>query len=171
MYFPDMPFFRVSPLGWRHVKPVAVWISGFLFGCLIAGAAEPPISSLMLRALDTPMSIDGLLTAYFLPFLLAAAAAYFKRDVLLLVLCFWKAFSFAFLACCLMVSVNAAWLLLPLLLFSDMYIGILLLWMFVFTFERPFKLKFAIGVPAVLTALAACLDYFCLTPFLAAIVV
>lgn len=169
MYIRDLNLFKFSSSNAHRLQTVAVWISGFLLGCLVAGAAEPPVSSLMLRAFAAPMSIDGLLTAYFLPFLFAATAAYLKFGRLLLIMCFIKAFSFAFLACCSLACMDAAWLLVPVLLVSDVYNGILLVWMNLSVPGHPnVKLSYFV-IPLILTALVAGFDFFRLSPFLAAI--
>lgn len=168
MYIRDLLSLRLPGSRLQYLKSILTWISGFFLGSLVAGSANPLVFSLMLRAIQTPMSIDGLLTAYFLPFLLSVAALHLNRRSWLLAVCFIKAFTYAYLAGCFVISFHSAWLLLPLFFFSDLYTGILLLW--IYAHDRPSKIKLSALLPVILTVIAASLDFFLISPLLVTIV-
>lgn len=150
-------------------KPVCCWLLGFFFGVLLYLPSKPFFASMMLRVIETPMSIDGLLTAYFLPFLIGVAACCFGFSYLLLTVCFIKAFSFGYLACALIQCLYCGWFLLPLLFFSDFVVGFVLLWLCSALNDRASKFRF--GVSAALVIAAASIDYLLISPFLSAIVI
>ncbi len=167
MYVQKLLLSRLSETTVRYMKVIVIWMFGFLLGCCSARSVEPPIYSLMRRAVQIPMSIDGLLTAYFLPFLTAAVAFQMKRESWLRAVCFIKAFTYAYLANCLFFSQTSAWLLIPFFCFSDLFSNILVMWFAVR--EHSFESKFVNAIPMVFTTAAACLDFFVFSPFLAMI--
>ena len=168
MYIRSIFSFRISDTFWRYCKPILIWVCGFFFGSLIASYAEPYVFSMVLRASKSPMSIDGLLTVYFLPFLITAAASRLKHNFGLMAVCFVEAFSYAYLLSCFVNSMKSAWLLLPLYFFADLYISVFLLWKSA-RFSAV-STKSSMWIPFFVTVAVACLDFFAISPFLAAIV-
>ena len=105
------------------------WCGGLILGISFASSADDSTLLMMHSASMSAVSIPGLLSILFLPFLLSALAVYLSRSLLLLGVAFVKAFAFGFCA----FAVNAAfqsagWLVCMLLMFSDLCSLPLLVW-------------------------------------------
>lgn len=96
------------------------WLAGLACGILVYLSAGNFLLSLMRSTLYVPVSIVGLLCVTTFPFLLSAFAVFLSKPVLLLPICFGKAFLFAFASIGILQAFGSAgWLLRWLLLFSD----------------------------------------------------
>ena len=97
-----------------------VWSSGLVSGIFFFKKVSSVFLSLMRGAFLESVSIVGLLTSLYLPFLIAAFFAFIMQPQLMLILCFCKAFIFS---CCGYAAISAfgtaGWLVRILLQFSD----------------------------------------------------
>ncbi len=96
----------------------ALFLSGMLSGCIAARSAGQALASLMRMAVFSPVSIVSLSAAMLLPFILAAIAVYFRHTWLLMVIGFFKAFSFSWCFTGIWMAFGSA--VYFLLLFSDL---------------------------------------------------
>lgn len=105
--------------GWRFFLAL-FWFAGLLCGIFAYLSAEDSILSLMRMTPSGSVSIVGLLCVTVLPFLLSAFAVSISMPALILLLCFCKAFLFAFVSLgVLQVFGTAGWLFRWLFLFGD----------------------------------------------------
>lgn len=111
------------PYGWRKACNYFLafaWFSGLICGTLVSLQTRNSLSALMRSALSAPVSIVGLLCVTVLPFLFSAFAVFLSKPILLLPICFAKAFVFAFCSTCILQAFGSAgWLIRWLLLFGD----------------------------------------------------
>lgn len=155
-----------------HVLLLAFsWILGFVFGMLYAHAAGDIVSALMRTAVCSRVSIVGLLASVFFPLIISAIAAYFSVPAVFISVAFLRAFSYGF--CLWGVSAaygSAGWLIRLLLLFSDSCTAVSLLWFCVrhLSGDRN-SLKKDFVVCTVMASFVCCVDYFFVSPFLAAL--
>ena len=103
-----------------HILLAFSWLLGLGAGGLVFRDTGDSIASLMRLAAVSQMSIVGLFFNILLPFLLSAFAVYIGLPKLLLIVCFGKAFTYAFVACGIFACYDGSgWLIRWLLLFSD----------------------------------------------------
>jgi len=113
---------QASPVFYRCESSVLVCscVCGLLLGVLYSQGADDSYFLLMRTAAASRVSIVGLLTSLYLPFLIAAFFAFIMQPQLMLILCFCKAFIFS---CCGYAAISAfgtaGWLVRILLQFSD----------------------------------------------------
>ena len=143
------------------------WLLGLLSGGYLFHRADDSFVSMMCSAVDRRVSIVGLASVIFLPFLFSAFAVYLRHPRLLWLVAFGKALCFSYTALAVLSGYGcAAWLALPLLMFSDIG-SIPLLWLFWLGSRegsdaptgRTIRLFFAAGC-------IGCVDYFIVSPFL-----
>lgn len=165
------PVFFCSDAFIRRIRLAALafcWCSGLMLGLHYAYRADSTYFLLMRMAASCRVSIVGLLTAVFLPFLLSALAVYISRPELLLPVCFLKAFSFSCSAAAVSAAFGSAgWLIRFLLNFSECCTLPLLclFWIrHISGVKRPAGRDFLICCIAVLTIGA--LDYLLISPYL-----
>lgn len=104
------------------------WLLGLVFGIIISSSAGDSVTSMMLTASESRMSIVSLLFVV-LPFLFAALAAYFSKHWLLPAICFCRAFLFGFSAHTLSLCYGAsAWIVQFFLMFTDFFVLPLYFW-------------------------------------------
>ena len=145
------------------------FLSGLLVGCVIQLSAEFDSLSWMRGMADAPVTIVGLLSVVFLPFLFSAFAVYASQRWLLFPIAFCKALSFALAACGISIAYGSAgWLMRFLLMFTD----ILSLPLLAFFWLRYSGGGRRLSLYSVFTyfAAAACIgsiDFFVISPFLA----
>ena len=160
------------PLWWRKGSTVflaSCFASGLAAGCMAFFSAECETASLMRAAADSRVSIVGLLSVIFLPFLFSAFAVYLRQPWWLLPIAFCKAFSFALVFLGITAAYGSAgWLMRLLLMFSDLWTLPLLcyFWLRYATGERRLALRV---IPSYLCAvlLIAIIDHCLISPFLA----
>ena len=124
--------FRISLMRRKqYIFLALLWLIGLLLGACLAICADPPFTSLMYSAMESPVSIVRLLAVTVLPFLLSAFAVYFHVSRLVFPICFLKAFSLGFCTAGVAISFgNAGWLVRWLLFFTAFSSAPVLLWFF-----------------------------------------
>lgn len=148
------------------------WIVGMLFGILAASAASDILIPMMRGAVQSSVSIPGLLAATVLPFLFSAYAVSFSQPWAIPIISAVKAFSFGY--CGYGVSLafgQGSWLVRFLLLFSDCCLIPVLFHYWVRNIsgegdrrwqELPIYLCIALFV--------GCVDYCLIAPFLVSLI-
>ncbi len=138
-YFLNDPLHRRRK-GCRYILAFS-WLSGIICGILLSLTAEERILPLMRGAVYTPVSITWLLCVSVLPFLLSTFVVFHFVPAWLLLICFAKAFLFAFVSMViLMVYASAGWLVWLMLLFCDLVTLPILYWFwmrYLFRYDRP----------------------------------
>ena len=164
-----LPF--LSRRGPRMVLALS-WFLGLLMGAVVSAAASESLVPLMRAAAAGCVSIDRLLTAILLPFLLSALAVYLQEPWLLLLIAFGKAFLVSFLGFGLMAAYGSAgWLLRWLLMFGDCCSLPLLFWYWLRHISGLRKFTIAGTAPVLLVAVAiGSFDYCIVSPFLTAVI-
>lgn len=147
------------------------WFSGLLTGSALSVAASDSLAPMMRMAVDCCVSIDGLLTAILLPFLLSVFAVLIHEPWLLLPIAFGKAFLVSFLGIGVLAAYGSAgWLVRGLLMFSDCCTLPLLYWYW----SRHTSDQRGSGAVSALVLVIAILigsfDYCVVSPFLAAVI-
>lgn len=153
---------------WSRFLLAVFWILGLMFGVFLSFSAGGSFVSLMRLACDSPVSIIALLMTILLPFLLTALAVYVSEPRLLLIFCFLKAACFSFVSVlAFRAFASAGWLVRCLLMFADICTLPLLYGSWNRHIAGDTKLR--IGDLGILSGaiLACCLDYACISPFLA----
>ena len=122
--FSDFPPVAVRNLSFWIVLPVVAFL-----GTYFAVIADSSVVSMVRQTAFGQVSIVCLISAQLLPFLIAAYAAYTSNRIMLMTVCTYKMFLFAFLGCLVWRAFGSAgWLLRSLFLFSDICLFPVLLW-------------------------------------------
>lgn len=107
---------------WDKFCLALCWALGLSFGGFGFRYCGSILSSQMPLAVISQPSIFGLLTSSALPFLFSAFAVYIHAPWLMYGICFFKAFSFAYISCCVFSAfTTAGWLVRWLFLFTDLF--------------------------------------------------
>lgn len=155
----------------RHVLLALSWVFGLGFGALTFRYGKDQLLSLMPPVLSSRWSIVGLAASSFLPFLFSVFAVYISFPLLLTLICFSRAFLYAYIACGIQCCFgDAGWLVRWLLLFSDtLSIPVLYLyWQRHISGCRSFRMASAVGYLTILGLISA-LGYFLTAPLTAAL--
>ncbi len=154
----------------KQLHILVTWTVGLLFGVLFSRNRDPTLASLMRQAASCRMSIVGILCC-FLPFLLAAHAAYIGRPFLLLLVCSCKSFSFSFVAAALFRAFGTAgWLIWPMVHFTQLLTLPVFCWFCLRWYAQKMDGIFRnLGVCIGICAFIAGMDYFVVSPFVAGI--
>lgn len=143
------------------------WCAGLLSGVFLASSAGSTSFPMMRAAVESRVSIVSLLVAGFLPFLFSAFAVSISQPMLLLPICFFKAFTFAFCAALVTAAFGSAGTLLRLLLlFSDSCTLPVLCWFCLRHIrgdELPVVKDLAISTVCIMGI--AIVDYWLISPF------
>ncbi len=163
------------PHGWRKASNFILaftWLAGFLCGVLVSLRTGNSLASLMRSALYAPVSIVGLLCVTALPFLFSAFAVFLSKPILLLVICYVKAFLFAFCSTCILQAYGSAgWLIQWLLLFGDCLSMPLLYWFWARYLSGDHSLHFLESAWIIsLALLTAGISYRVISPFLSRLI-
>ena len=143
-------------------------ICGSAFGAFLSTQTEHASLSLMHTAAESGVSIVSLLCVVLLPFLFTVFAVYIRRFWLVIPICFWKVFSFAYLYCAVLFSYGSSgWLVGILLMFSDILALPVLcwFWMRVLRSGRADWIRNSCGVFLLLSGIVI-LDSSYLSPYL-----
>lgn len=117
-----MHSFNTSTFRRRNILLAMSWTFGLGSGALAFRYGGDHIVSLMPSLLSSRLSIVGLAASALLPFLFSVFAVYFSAPLLLIVVCFAKAFLFAYISCGIHgCFVEAGWLVHWLALFVDAF--------------------------------------------------
>lgn len=160
------------PAWWRRGAAALLALSfvlGLVLGALLFLSAENDSTSLMRMAKNGPVSIVGLLSVSFLPFLISAFAVYVSQPWLLPVIALCKGASFSLVSLGVTAAYGSAgWLMRLLLMFSDLCALPLLLffWLRYISGERRFTAWSACRYLAALLTVGS-IDYCLISPFLA----
>ncbi len=146
-----------------------LWVIGLTLGIRFASFAGDSLLSLMRGSAFGAVSIVNLLAVTLLPFLFSAFAVYIRSACFLAVLCFIKSFSFGFVSTGLVMAWGSAgWLIRLLFMFSDLICLVPLWWCWIrFPWDLPTSGFRPVIVSAGVAAGIVCLDYLCISPFLA----
>ena len=114
----------------QHPLLMISWILGLGFGGLAFGYGKDHIVSLMPLAPNSQLSIVGLCSSAFLPYLFSVFAVYVSVPWMLIPICFGKAFLYTYVSCGVWAAFGqAGWLIHWLMLFVDtMSLPVLLLY-------------------------------------------
>ncbi len=147
------------------------WCTGLFLGCYLPQYLDHSYFSLMHKAVNRSVSIVGLF-AVLVPFLISAIAVYFSQTWLIFPICFFKSFSFAFIAACVTIAFSSSgWLVRSLLLFTDILSAPVVLGYWLRLVKTPANKAFQdSAVCAAICAIFCSLDYFVVSPFLAGLI-
>ena len=148
------------------------WINGIVFGVFCYSASPPEVISLMHRMLPCSVSIVGLLNAALIPFLLSALLIALSMPVMLIGLCFLKAFLFSFVSMGVLACAGSGgWLLRYLFLFSDCVTLPVLFgyWFGCVSTPKKSRLVLATCVVFLVLSLVTILDYHVIAPIVCVI--
>ena len=149
----------------------AIWLAGLVFGAFFALQADAAFTQLILIAAGNRVSILLLLITSLVPFLICAFAASPKRLTPIICIGFLKTFMFSYICIIAFKAFgNAAWLIQPMLQFTDLITLPFLYWFSINSLRKEQRIyrDLAICVGALLTAIT--LDYIFISPFLAMII-
>lgn len=114
---------------WQTFYISFFWVLGLLIGFIFASYSSAQSISLMRSVALSRMSISGLLLFQILPFICSAIFLHHSRSFFLYITVLLKALCFSCCSCCISIAYgDAGWLTRWLLLFSDSFSVILLLW-------------------------------------------
>lgn len=148
------------------------WVTGLACGILVHLTAGSLLVPLMRSAACAPVSIFGLLCVSVLPFLLSAFVVFLSKPVLLLPICFGKAFLFSFVSLGIYQAFGSAgWIFRWLLLFNDCACVPLLYWFWLryLSGDRPLYCWEAALILS-LEMLIGSVNYNIISPFLARLI-
>ena len=155
----------------RHILLALSWALGLGFGALAFRYGQDRLVSLMPSAVFGRSSIVGLASSLLLPFLFSAFAVYFSTPLLLSVICFVKAFAYAYVSCFITLAFPASgWLIRLLLLFGDQ-LGIPVLylyWLRHISGCRGFRAGVT-GLFLTLLVLVIAMEYYWISPLFRAV--
>lgn len=143
-----------------------LWCAGLVCGCLAWMWAEDSAVPLMRSVVYAPVSIVGILCVSAFPILISAYAVFLSNFVLLLPVCFGKAFLFSFAALGIsQVFASAGWLIQILLLFSSWISLPILYWFWLRSLSRTANIWEAVFLCSLLILLGS-IHYGIISPFL-----
>lgn len=143
------------------------WTLGICLGAYFAALSFDNVSFLMRTVVSNRVSISGMLLAAFFPLTLTAIFILFSLRFFLLLLAFCKAFSFSFCACCILyVYGSSGWLIQQLLLFSDLFLILILLWLWIRLLSSNDSIKKDLLICSFLSLFVGSVDCFIVSPFL-----
>ena len=144
-----------------------LWTAGLILGILI-GRENDTFLSLMRTVPDSRVSIVGLITAYFLPYLVFIAAVKAKTPAYVYLCTFFRGFiSGLFSAGLFLTFGSAAWLV-GLFLLSDWAVSFIMVWLFLQKQSAKHN-KISYYLVAALATVAV-LDHLFIAPFLVKII-
>ena len=133
----------------------------------LASMLEESFLLLMRAAVSDRVSIVGLFTVSYLPFLLSAFAVYIRKPKLLFAVFITKAFMFVFCGlACVSAFPSGSWLIRALFQFSDLLLLPALCYFIVRHMTGCGNLKRDFSLCTVLFIIAGSLDYCVVSPFL-----
>ena len=122
--------------------PALFWAAGFFLGSLYAHISQRYFVSLMLSAVQQPMSIVARMICVALPFFFFFSTVYSRGFACIYIYCFIKSISYGFnITLLLYLFQSSAWVVSALFLFSDTVFCVLLLWLCM-RFQSVDKWKF-----------------------------
>ncbi len=144
------------------------WVLGLLLGTIAAAHAELSVVSLMRPAALRRVSIVLLLMWCGLPFLITVWSVMIQRFEILLLLTFCRCFFFGFF---LWLEIrafgSASWLMVPLSRLSDWFSLAVLCWYALACLRGSGKWEFPLCL--LVTVIVVVVDYFAVSPYLAAL--
>ena len=137
-------------------------LCGIVLGVLTSYSVDPYLFSAMRRSSFRSVSIIGLITAAWLPFLISAIFVSLSKLYLFIPLSFIKSFSYAFVRSFVAISfLQAGWLAASILLFSDTIVICLLYWYWIRQTGNTSKTAVKDLFICLFISLIACIiDYF-----------
>lgn len=140
---------------------VLFWLAGLLLGTFVF---KPDLSLMHPQFPNRVSIVSAIVTATF-PFLLAALAVRINCKKLLWIICFLKAFSFAYCGALIWHTYGSAgWLIRFLLMFTDICTLPAFFWCCIRCSKKDFLVSLLFAVSA------ACINYSVISPFLAKII-
>lgn len=169
-------FLSSDLLHWRRKGSKLIlafsWLLGLICGILVCLSAGNSFASWMRSTVYGAVSIVSLLFVTILPFLFSALAVYLSKPVLLLVICFCKAFLLSYVSLGVYQAFGSAgWLVRYLLSFSECMSAPLLYWCWqryllgkasLFGWESAYAFALAVLIGSA--------DYCIISPFLASLI-
>ena len=152
----------------RLVSLTCIWLIGLLIGAFAAYIDSTFSSSLMLSTVLQSMSIVGLFTCVFLPFLISSYVCFLGKYSILLGICFVKAIAFSYSGVSISkIFRSASWVIIALYMFSELSSLILLFytWITHYVFSLEFKKHFFV-LYLFLLLLISVADYCLVAPLL-----
>lgn len=148
------------------------WVAGLLCGAWIGLSADSSLFFWLRGILWVSPSVTGLLCVVLFPFLMSVLVVFLFRPGLLLLVCFGKAFLYAFASVSILLAFGSAgWLFRWLLLFHDCVCAPVLYWFWLH--YLPGNRSLCIWDAAWMLSiglLAGSLDYSVVVPFLARLI-
>lgn len=146
---------------------IACWLFGLSLAIILASVFEESFLLLMRTAVSVRVSIVGLFTVSYLPFLFSAFAVYIRKPKLIMIVLFIKAFMFVFCGLsCVAAFPSAGWLVRILLQFSDFLLLPALCLFALRQITGCGNLKKDLSFCTALFVIAGSLDYCVVSPFL-----
>ena len=147
-----------------RVLPLVSWLSGVLFGIYFAYTNQALFFPLMRSTVSQPVSIVGFLVSIFLPLTLSVLL---YSPFLFLLICFLKAASYGFtLVLTYLFFRDAVWLFGSMFLFSDGLCLVVLLGLWIQSFEAKIPRYVDRCISAVICIAIVGIDYLFISPFL-----
>ena len=142
------------------------WLAGITVGALVSQYNLSDASWLPL-IYSSRISVIGFLAMLIIPFLLSALFFRLSLPGLIVPLSFVKAFSYGWCSGCIMLYFHSAgWLVRFLLLFTDTFVAIFLIWFwFRNAYSRVERLKEDTLICLIFTLLIGCIDCCVISPF------
>lgn len=144
------------------------WFLGLVLGYCFSFQISDIFASLMLSVADSRLSIVGLFFSLIFPFFISAVLLRYTSPLAILPLVFIKAFSFSLCACAVTFAFgDAGWLVRWLLIFSDSFLIVLLLWFWLKNIsEEKRTIKTDLLLCIIASGLIGCADLCFVSPFL-----
>ena len=141
------------------------WIAGLIFGLWVVGFADFNLP--VLNDSSSCYTSISIISVAFIPVLMSVLAVYAEKSWLLLVICFLKAFSFAYVSYFVTRTYGSAgWLIQLLVMFSDCISLPFLWWFWCRLLTSTQKISFSTVFPGTLGAIAiGVLDFKVISPF------
>lgn len=142
------------------------WLAGLTVGALFAHSNSSEITW-MPALYGSHISVIGFLAMLIAPLLLSALFFRLSLPWLVVPIAFFKAFSYSWCSSCIMIYFHSAgWLLRLLLLFSDTFVAVILIWYWYRNLSsREERLKNDTLTCLIFLLLIACFDCCVISPF------
>ncbi len=152
--------------------PAFLWFAGLALGVFFSSLCSIALFSVIRFVPSGVQTYFSLIASQMLPLLLTLIFGYALRSAVLLVVVFLKGFFFSFISFALLSAFGASsWLVLSLVMFSDLLLMPVLWWLWLDIFSDKIRSETRGIVFSVAVVLAVCsLDCAVVAPFLASLI-
>lgn len=161
-------FRRLGPVRLHKLSVCIVWILGIVCGVFFSLNVDSLVYSYIRRASDGSLTFLSLIIARVSPIIISVVLTQISYALLFLYV-YFKAFSYGFSLCVVLMAYgNAGWLLNILLLFSEFFVICNLLWLWIVSCSKSHGNNYkSLIISIVASTMIGLVDYIFISPYVA----